>query len=219
MPAATAGGAWQNRGVPDAPEKPPEDLQSRLMAARWIALVLGFALIVTAGLVARHRLAPKHFAVVDPGVLYRSATLPPAQLLEVVEDQGIRTVVNLRSLEENAEPWYAAQRGALAAAGVDMVDLPMPYSTPPEPDIEARWLALLRDPSAQPILVHCQHGVLRTGIMVSAYEIVHRDAAAEGLFEHGPQFGHDLSADTRERIQLYLDDLARRHGAPSGLES
>ncbi len=179
--------------------------------ARWVALVAVVALLVSAALVVRHRLAPKHFEVVEAGVLYRSATLPPRQLLEVVGEHGIRTVVNLRSVEENRQPWHAAQQQALAGAGIEMVDLPMAYSTPPEPEFEARWLALLSDPAAQPILVHCQYGVLRTGIMVSVYELAHRGASPQGLFGRGPQFGHDVSADIRARIQAYLDGFVERH--------
>jgi protein tyrosine phosphatase (PTP) superfamily phosphohydrolase (DUF442 family) len=193
----------------------PARSDRRHAGLRWIAFLVAGAIVVTAALVVRHRLAPKHLLVVSEGVLYRSATLPPDQLLEVVGRYGIRTVVNLRSLEENAEPWYAAQRRALEGAGVAMVDLPMPRTTTPVPEVEARWLALLDDPAAQPILVHCQYGVLRTGIMVSVYELAHRGASSEGLFERMPQFGHDVSAPIRERIQLYLDDFARRRAAGS----
>jgi protein tyrosine phosphatase (PTP) superfamily phosphohydrolase (DUF442 family) len=171
---------------------------------------LAVGLLVAGALVVRHRLAPKHFREVEPGVLYRSATLEPTQLLGVVEAHGIRVVVNLRSPAENREPWYAAQRRALAGAGVEMVDLPLDYGTPPGPEIEARWLALLADERMHPILVHCQYGVLRTGIMVSAWALVHRQADPDGLFERGPQFGHDVDAPTRARIQAWLDDLARR---------
>ncbi len=219
---ATVGRSWQTGRVsrPDPPSAPcpvsrpdpPSALGPvrRHASARSLAALAGVALLVTAGLVVRHRLEPKHFEVVEAGVLYRSATLPPSQLVEVTREYGIRTVVNLRSPEENAEPWHAAQRAALAAADVAMIDLPMAYGTPPAPELEARWLALLADPDAQPILVHCQYGVLRTGIMVSVFDLAHRGASPDGLFDRGPKFGHGVSPETRARIQTYLDGFAAR---------
>lgn len=177
------------------------------------------ATLVVAALVVQHRLAPKHFEVVEAGVLYRSATLRPENLEEVVERHGIRTVVNLRSHEENAEPWYAEQRQALARVGVEQVDLQMPRTTTPVAGVETRWLEMLADPAMHPILVHCQYGVLRTGIMVGVFELVHRDAVPAGLYERMPQFGHDVDVEVRAHIQGYYDGFVRRHGRVEAVAS
>lgn len=166
--------------------------------------------LVASGLVVRHRLAPKHFEVVEPGVLYRSATLPPGQLLDVVHRYHVRTVVNLRSREENREAWHGTQRDVLERVGVAMVDLPMERGSVPVAEVEARWLELLADPAARPILVHCEYGVVRTGIMVSVYELAWRGASPDGLFGRMPMFGHELPADLGARIAGYLTGFATR---------
>jgi len=124
------------------------------------------------GLVVDHRLDPKHFRTVVPGVLYRSASLPVDILAEIIDTHSIRSVVNLRSVEENGrEHWHADQAALLAQRGVRFIDLPMEAGQPPSASTLARWLEILDDPDLRPVLVHCEYGVVRTGMMVSVFEM------------------------------------------------
>ena len=175
--------------------------RSRLVRWAWVALIVAIA--IAAALVARHRLGPKHLLTVSPGVLYRSGLLTPRQLEDVIDRYGIATVVNLRSELENADgSWYREQAELLARRGVRLVDLPMHSGHPPSPEVLAAWLELLDDREELPVLVHCQYGVVRTGIMVAVFQMEHLGRSAEQALEDFELFGRralEEPIDTRVR--------------------
>jgi len=169
------------------------------------ALVLGAVLLVAGGLVVRHRLGPKHLLTVTPGVLYRSGQLTPAQLADVVDRHGIRTVVNLRAENEYArDDWYREEVATAERLGVAHVDLPMNAGFPPNDEVLRAWLDLLDDPAAQPLLVHCEHGVIRTGIMVGVYEVEKGGLAAADALARFERFGHEFPERVQERIDAWF---------------
>jgi len=181
---------------------------------RWLVgagLSLAVAVVVTGGLVVRHRLGPKHLLTVTPGVLYRSGQLTAAQLEDVVARYGIRTVVNLRSENERRRgDWYDAEVARLDALGVRHVDLPMNTGFPPDDRVRDAWLALLADRDAQPMLVHCEYGVVRTGIMVGLYEIERLGLSGREALERFELFDRELDEPVRTRIDAYFEGYVPR---------
>lgn len=170
-----------------------------------VAVGLAVVLLGTAGLIARHRLGPKHLMTVTPGVLYRSGQLTPDQLEDVVDRHGIRTVVNLRSVNERARgDWYAREAERLERLGVRLVDLPMNTGFPPGEDALAGWLAVLEDAEAAPVLVHCEYGVVRTGIMVAVYEVERLGRSSDEALARFELFGRELDEPIRSRIDAWL---------------
>lgn len=169
---------------------------------------LWIALAALAWLFTEHPLVPKHLEPVAEGMLYRSAYLPPHQLESVVDRYGIKTVVNLRALEEYEEPgWYAEQAHLLDRKGVELLDLPMYSGWPPRKREVEAWLALLDDPERHPVLVHCEYGVVRTGTMVSLYEIEQLGEPADGAVERNLElFGKRMKEPIRSRIDTFLHE-------------
>ncbi len=94
--------------------------------------------------------------------LYRSAQ-PTAEGMREARALGIKTVVNLRSLHSD--------RGALAGTGLGYVHLHVKAWHPEVEDVIA-FLKVVTDPARTPVLVHCQHGADRTGLMVAVYRVV-----------------------------------------------
>jgi protein tyrosine/serine phosphatase len=161
--------------------------------------------------VVAHRLGPKHLLTVESGRLYRSATLPPEQLADVVERYGIRTVVNLRSeLENSRGSWHEEQTRLLSDLHVEQVDLPMHTGHPPSDDVLERWLELIDDETRQPILVHCEHGVIRTGMMVSVYDIEKLGRSREEVLADFELFGSDLEEPIAGRVRRFLAGYSSR---------
>ena len=104
------------------------------------------------GLPNLHRVSP---------ALYRGAQ-PAGAGWAGLERLGIRTVLSLRGLHADVIP-----------AGVALDARRIPCDTwDLETEDALRFLALVTDPGAQPVFVHCQHGADRTGTMIAIHRIV-----------------------------------------------
>ena len=111
---------------------------------------------------------PKRFGVVVPGRLYRSGRVSPAELATVVRRYHVRTVLSL--LDPQA-PESVRERQAAERLGLRWVNVPLRGDGSSTPAERARIEAVLADPQAVPVLVHCAAGVNRTGLAVGLYRI------------------------------------------------
>ncbi|HKQ38823.1 MAG TPA: dual specificity protein phosphatase family protein [Verrucomicrobiae bacterium] len=93
--------------------------------------------------------------------LYRSAQ-PTREGIAKLKDLGIRTIVNLRS--------FHSDRRKIGSAALAYEHLYMKAWHPEKEDI-VRFLRLVSDETTGPILVHCQHGADRTGVMCAIYRV------------------------------------------------
>ena len=134
--------------------------------APWRRLAL-LVLVVVLGMVAGgfYWDARGRVATVDAGRLYRSKAMPPERLVEVSRHLGIRTVIDLRK----PGPGVTAEADALARAGIRHVSLPS--TQVPELATIDRFLDLMGGEVAQPVLIHCRHGVGRTGVFSAVYRM------------------------------------------------
>jgi len=110
---------------------------------------------------------PNCFQVSD--TLYRGAQ-PTAEGMRELKRLGIKTIVNLRTLHSD--------RDEMKDAAFDYEHI---YFNPlnAEDDEIVRFLALVQDPSRQPVFVHCAHGADRTGTMCAMYRIFVEDWSKE----------------------------------------
>ena len=93
--------------------------------------------------------------------LYRSAQ-PTAEGMGNLKSMGIKTIVNLRAFHSDYD-----EMGCFDF-GYERI-----YMKPwrPEEEDAVRFLQIVTDPAKTPVLVHCQHGADRTGIMVALYRV------------------------------------------------
>lgn len=139
----------------------PRNTISRPRRAGLILLGLLAALLLAAGVLWARA---GRFATVAEGRLYRSAALPPADVVELCRREGIRTVVDLRKTT-----WKARQeQEVLERAGIRHLHLPS--TQVPRPEVIERFLEIV-DHEPGPILLHCTHGVGRTGALVAVYRM------------------------------------------------
>ena len=168
---------------------------------------------VAALLVAEHRAGPKHLLTVAPKVLYRSGLLRPQNLENVIDAFGIRTLVNLlppESLAPDRLELLRAEERIAGERGLQLVGIPMPAETPPTQAQLDQWLALFDDEQNLPILVHCEFGVIRTGMMVAAYQIEKRGHTGKQALEEMPRFGHDIDPPRRKPLRDFVLGYIRR---------
>lgn len=133
--------------------------------ARRVVLAILLVLVIGVGGYLGYWVATGRFAVVETGRLYRSAELPPRRLVKICKRLGIRTVVDFRLSSAKVD----AEAETLRHIGVKHVHLPT-GQVPPSEVVEA-FLNLMSDRENLPVLMHCEHGVGRTGVHAAIYRM------------------------------------------------
>lgn len=159
-----------------------------------ISVLLALSFVVPAGcdvlcVDALHWVLGFNLYAVAEGRAYRSRQPTPGFLDFVVEELGIRTVVNLRG-ENVGEYWYDAEAKRLGELGVTLVNIGMSASHPPSPE---RLLQLYETflTAEHPILIHCQAGADRAGAASAIWRMtVLEQSRQDALAELDCRFGH-----------------------------
>lgn len=94
--------------------------------------------------------------------IYRGAQ-PGPEGYETLRKMGIRTVIDLRTTEN--------EQRQVEAAGMKAIAIPIAMSRDGLREKVDRAVALMADPANQPVFIHCRHGQDRTGIVVAAYRM------------------------------------------------
>lgn len=130
-----------------------------------------------------------NFHPIEPGVIYRSGQLSGPQFSERIEENGIRTIINLRG-DNTGQPWYDAEMQASKAAGVHHVDFPLSAGRELTDDQVTQLTGLLRD-SPRPVLIHCEAGADRSGVASALYKLlVAKRPAQEASEQLSFRYGH-----------------------------
>ena len=133
---------------------------------RRFATLTALAILAAPGGWAGARLASGNFGVVQPGQVYRSGQMGPGALARAIGRHRIRTVLNLRGPNPDAG-WYRAERAAVLDQGATLIDVSL-SSCVWMSRVQAATLVKVLETAERPILIHCQWGSERTG-MVSAF--------------------------------------------------
>ncbi|GEM_PF-1764544 len=139
--------------------------------------------------------SPHPVLPVQLGAVYRSGRLPPEVLAQEIRKRNIRVVVNL------GDP-YPEEAELCRRLGVQYLELPVgdvwtmcgvpgPAGPVPAPyDLSALWSVFERA-EQQPVLVHCNGGVHRTGVAVAMYRIRYQGWDAEDAIRELDLFGFE----------------------------
>jgi protein tyrosine/serine phosphatase len=147
--------------------------------ARWIAA--GAALILASGVATVLATGPHNFREVDPGRLYRSGQLSGDEFRQVIDQYGIKTIINLRGATPRSD-WYREEVAAVREKGVRLIDIAFSSGRIPHPRRLIVLLDAYRD-AERPILVHCQSGADRAGEASAIYQIEYMGKSKEEALE------------------------------------
>jgi uncharacterized protein (TIGR01244 family) len=175
--------------------------------SRWILAIVIFVPVVIGAVgwwLAYN--ATYHFAVVQPGVLYRSGNNSLRRLKIAIDEGHIHTIVALiddKEIADPSKPQFAEEKAWAGSHGIRYIRLPVRLGGWPNSDQIQQFLRIAANPADQPVLVHCAQGVRRTGMFVAAFQEsqLHwspdQTKAAIRSFGHGP--------GTVENIDAFID--------------
>jgi protein tyrosine/serine phosphatase len=145
---------------------------------------------------------------VTPG-LYRSAALDGKDLAQI-RALGVRTVVSLRS--------FHADTALLEHSGIRAVRVPINTWEVGDRHVVAALRAIRAAERDGPVLLHCQHGADRTGMMVAMYRMLYQDwsrARAVAELKQGGYGYHPMWKNIERYLaRVDVDEIRRRVEAP-----
>jgi len=150
-------------------------------------VILAVAVMIAWNVHRHHRY--KHFAVHQPGKVYRSAWVDADVFAELIEKYHIQTVVNLCFPGEMGDR-NLEQRRAVEGAGAKLIEIEFP----PNDTWDVNYTAVdemehvLDDPKNYPLWIHCQHGRERTVKALAMYDIRERNMSAKESLAPMPRF-------------------------------
>ena len=136
--------------------------------ARWIARSAS-ALVLAGVLYVAWDQANHNFGEVQHERIYRSGQMPASSLARTIREHGIKTVLNLRG--SNKDAWYSSERKATLDAGATQVDIAM-SSCIWMSRAQLRTIVRTLDTAEYPMLIHCQWGAERTGLVSAFAELL-----------------------------------------------
>jgi protein tyrosine phosphatase (PTP) superfamily phosphohydrolase (DUF442 family) len=117
-----------------------------------------------------------NFGEIQHGRLYRSGQMPASSLSRTIRGYKVKTVLNLRG--SNKDGWYSAERNAALDAGATQIDIAM-SSCIWMSRAQLRTLVQTLDTAEYPMLIHCQWGAERTGLVSAFAELLRPGSTLE----------------------------------------
>lgn len=150
---------------------------------------------------------PNFFKVSDR--LYRSAQ-PTKDGLAKLKALGINTIVNLRS--------FHSDRKKIGNAALAYEHIYMKAWHPEEKEV-VRFLKLVTNETNGPVLVHCQHGADRTGLMCAVYRVAVQGWTKEDAIKEMTQGGYNFHGIWRNLIRWFnkldIEKMCKAAGLPA----
>jgi len=129
-------------------------------------IVLGLGLL-GAGVYGFFQSGLPNLRIVRHGVLWRSGQ-PSALGLRVAYWAGVKTIICLR---DGNDPVTRAEEQFAKGHGMTFVQNQLRYTGQDLNETVHRFLDVVRDPRAQPVLVHCSRGKERTGVCTAVFRM------------------------------------------------
>ena len=149
----------------------------------------------------------KNFSKVNNGV-YRGAKISSAESAQYLKSLNIKNIINLQGDDLDSDiaiviPWgepgetaeaIAAEKVRALAAGIGFLNIPLDSLdevTPEENSKIDNILEFMHTKKNQPVFIHCEHGVDRTGLIVALYRVKYEGVNVEIARQEWIDKGHN----------------------------
>jgi protein tyrosine/serine phosphatase len=144
------------------------------------AITLALLLSLAAPTVARTAIQIDNFGEINSN--YFRGAQPVGRDFADLAAMGVKTVVDLQKDGDPRESTYVEK------AGMRFFRIPMTTHEPPTFEKIKLFLQIVRDPSNQPVFVHCAGGKHRTGVMTAVYRMTDEGWDATKAFAEMKRF-------------------------------
>jgi protein tyrosine/serine phosphatase len=160
-----------------------------------------------AGLVGSRYDGLHNFHVVETGVLLRCGQPRTSDLDQIHARHGLRTIICARGGTRHPlrGRWFRMETRWCRERGVELVHMPFSDAATPPAAVFDRFLSLVRDPARRPVLVHCEQGFHRTGVLCATYRVVVGGWTLERALAEMAAHGFELDRNKRRPL---LDALS-----------
>lgn len=157
----------------------------------------------------------RNFHVVTPGVLLRAGQPHVRDLDQIRAEHGLRTIVCARGGTRHPlrGRWFGKERAWCARHGVRFEHMPFSDADVPPAVVFDQFLDLLALPESRPVLVHCEQGFHRTGILCAAHRIRNEGWELDRALAELQSLGFEIE---RPKRRLLLDALLQWAGGGEG---
>ena len=150
------------------------------------------------------------FQQISPGVA--RGPRPSLEAVPLIAQYGFKTVLNLQGGDlknfgmVTVVRWWepgeipeniAAEKTAAEAAGLAFFNYPLNALAPVTDDEDLvidKVLAAMSDPLQQPVFVHCERGIDRTGMIIALYRVMAEGWAVKDAYNEWIASGHTMTA-------------------------
>ncbi len=155
---------------------------------KYTGAAAGAAILLLAGYILVVNLQG-NFHPITPGEAYRSGQPDEHMLAQYKEQYNIKSVLNLRG-SHPGESWYEEEMAASAKLNLVHYDVGLSASHELTKDDVRQLIDVFRT-APRPILIHCQAGADRSGLVAAMWKVaVNKIPKAEAKKELSLRYGH-----------------------------
>jgi protein tyrosine/serine phosphatase len=130
-----------------------------------------------------------NFHPITEGEAYRSAQLDMDEFEDYIHKYHIRSIINLRG-ENPTKPWYKEEITFCDANNIKHYDISLSSNKAPNQE-DVRKLIEIFNNAPRPVLMHCQAGADRSGLVAAMWKlVVDKEPISEADKQLSVFFGH-----------------------------
>jgi tyrosine-protein phosphatase SIW14 len=134
--------------------------------------------------------------------------------LSQLKKAGVKTVINLMHEDQNTEREEAEAK----SLGLNYIAMPLSHFKAVPQEVIDGFLATVSDPAMQPVFVHCNQGMDRTGTLVGIYRVNNQQWSANKAYEEMLEHGfHSIFGNLTKSLYAHAAKLGSAERAPSSM--